>query len=70
MHQYELVERNSGRQICIVRSRTRIEQSVYPQTIKDAAMAIEYLRLTDKDVAEKYELRYLGEGKNRPAGWG
>ena len=69
-HQYELVERNSGRQVCIVSSRTRIEGHLFPGVIYDAVMAIEYLRLTDKDVAEKYELRHIGTIVERKPGWG
>lgn len=69
MHHYGLIDKKRSNKICIVCSRDRIESAIYPQVIKDAALAVEYLRLTDKDIAERYELRYLGEDKNRPAGW-
>lgn len=69
MHQYSLVDKKNGREICVVCSSTRIESAIYPQVIKDAAMAIEYLRLVDKEIDGRYEVRYIGELKERPAGW-
>ena len=70
MHQYELVERRSGKRIILMCSSTGIEHPAYPQVIKDVALAIEYLRLTDTEIAERYELRYIGEFGERKAGWG
>ncbi|MBI2076603.1 MAG: hypothetical protein HYT72_05145 [Candidatus Aenigmarchaeota archaeon] len=70
MHQYELIDKESNRRLCVVLSTNTIESATYPQVIKDAALAIEYLRLIDGEIASKYELKYLGEFREPKAGWG
>lgn len=69
MHEYDLIEKCSGRKVLGLRSRTKIDISImYVDEIRDGAAAIYRLIQVDRDVADKYELRYAGYRKERP-GW-